>query len=123
MATTDTDWIQPGAEIVVYSRELGRDSAPRKTTVKTRAKQSFTVEGIDKRFSLDKMETKPNGSWMLASTWAALHPNDDYARKLFETDRKQRLVSHATIAVGNWQRDRTRKNRLAAIEALKQVED
>lgn len=55
------EWIKPGAEIVVYQSRDGQASDPVKTTVKTRAKKSFTVEGVE-----DPVQPRPDGddpSW------------------------------------------------------------
>lgn len=122
MNTTDTDWITPGAEIVVYSRRSDGSSHPRKTTVKTRAKQSFTVEGIGDRFKLDTLETKPTDGWT-RRRWVVVHPDSEQARSLFDAARKADLQFKARTTVEAWQKDRTRENRLAAIEALQAVED
>lgn len=119
----DTDWIKPGAEIVVYSRGYSGDSHPRRTTVKTRATRSFTVEGIPDRFRLDTMETKTTGTWTSARSWVAIAPDSVKAVAMFEAQRKQSLVFGAQVAMDKWERDRTRENRLAAIAALQAVED
>lgn len=119
------EWIKPGAEIVVYQSRDGQASDPVKTTVKTRAKKSFTVEGVEDRFNLDRMETTPRGGgvWSSATRWVALYPGSEYARTLFERDRKRQVVFRAQVAVKTWQKNPNRETRLAAIEALQKIED
>jgi hypothetical protein len=120
---TDTDWIKPGADIVVYSRGYSGDRVPRTMTVKTRAAQSFTVEGIPSRFKLDTLKTKQTSSWSSTHSWVATHPDSAKARELFDAERKAHLVYLARTATEKWERDTTRANRLAAIVALQKVED
>ena len=59
MADTATDWIAPGAPVVIYW-DTRDDKHPtfHVTTIKRIAGQSFTVEQVDERFKLDTLATK-----------------------------------------------------------------
>lgn len=123
---TDTDWIAPGAEVLIYSR-AARDVGllcPRHTTIAKVAKASFTVSLEDEpRIKFDTQESARQ-----VDTWHGYYrrvvPLGSNEARLV-TDRYNRHVrlQAAKSAVDKWQRNPTRESRLAAIVALEAVED
>lgn len=118
------DWIYPGAPVVVYVDSLRRDSPePQDTTVEKVAKLSFTIKSHPSdRFKIADQRSRQGDGWHV--WWFVVVPADsEEAAEVKATDERFRRVYKAHVAVEDWQRDRTRGNRLAAIAALQEVED
>lgn len=121
MSEKSTDWIKPGAKVVVFTAYSRGDENPRVTTIAKVAKKSFTVETDGLRYSIDQQLTAiQGGSW----GWRrkAVPFDSDEARSLLERARHKDLIWTARMAVEMWEKKRTRENRLAAIAALQAVE-
>lgn len=117
-----TDWITPGAEVLVYTDAMpGYSRNVRFSTIAKVAKKSFTVEGENVRFSMDQQEHRPRSSWT-ASTRRVVPRDSDKAHAEVSAARARGLTLKARAAVEKWERRRTRENRLAAIAALQAVE-
>jgi hypothetical protein len=119
---SEHDWIQPGAPVVIYDNGAHRDSpAFRETTVKTVAMKSFTVDGLDDRFSLATLMTKLKGREWSRWRWVAIAPDSPRARKLRMDQRRGRLRSEAIDSVADWNTGAGRDDLAkldAAIDAL-----
>jgi hypothetical protein len=115
-------WLVPGVEVLVI-RGHREDSVTWTRVARIRG-WYFTVEHPsceDLRFSLDSQEHRSRYMW--GSSIRAIQFDSDEARKLWEADRRHRLISCARDACVTWTRYQNRDNRLAAIEALEAVED
>lgn len=114
MSTTTPDWIQVGADVVVYCDDRISPRAGRARIAKIN-KQTFRVEGSDTLFRID-------GQIHRRGTWdAAIHvvPLDsDTGRAKLAEQRRRNRRRRAIQAVDAWQKDQTRATVLAAIEAL-----
>jgi hypothetical protein len=123
---TDTDWIKPGAEVVVYQSTDGPHGSRylRKSTVARVAKTSFSVDGIDGRFRLDTLSTKEfggtTGSWW---RYVAVSPDSNAARQVIAKHNHLARQNRAEDAVVRWRRNKTEEHRLAAIAALEALEE
>lgn len=124
-----SDWIKPGAQVVIWRDRHGGRAILGATTVKRVATRSFTVDDFNNhntdewRFSLDTWSTKDFGSTWHRYRLVASHPEDPFLDVLREKERKTHLGRVALVAAEDWVKDRTRENRLAAIAALQAVED
>lgn len=118
-----TDWITPGAEVILYS--IGGASQRlnvARTRIKRVATKSFTVEREhEPRFSLDRQEAREGGTW--GWTRHCVPADSDKAREVIAAHNRAALLSEAKAAVDEWQKRPTRDNRLAAIAALQKVKD
>ncbi len=120
--TTDTSWIVPGAEVVVFSNDH-RYPRARRDRIEKIAKKSFTVEDGQpgERYQLKDACRRTGGAFGYTEE---VVPADSEAGQTALTDPIRRnKVGRARNAVTAWERDRTRENRLAAIAALQAVED
>lgn len=115
---SDTDWIKPGAAVVVY-QTTNRNPArtAKKTTIDRVAKLSFTVADGE-RFKIDTLESKAYGDTWSRYYYRCVPGDSDKARQLLVEQRRLFLEYKALEACEQWTRDRTEANRLAAIEAL-----
>lgn len=118
----NTDWIKPGAEVIVYT-EGARDGRahPQRTTVTRVAGKSFTLNGITERISLDTLRSRDIGGTWDSWQYVVVKPDSDKARELFAQKRLDALYHAAERAVGNWDTEDGRADvgRLdAAITAL-----
>jgi len=119
---TVPDWLKPGAEVVTWSDGRGRSGPQhvRTSRVLKVAVKTFTVEGEDNRFSITTLSATGGDAWTPGRWCRPL--DDDEARTVLDTDRRKATVRRALAAVDTWEKTRTRKNRLAAIAALRAVE-
>ena len=121
MTTTDTDWIKPGTEVVLYNTGgSGTSRNVRRTTIKKVAAKSFTVSAEDVRFPVDRLSVSQGGSW--GWTRHVTPADSENARELLAEAARQAADRRARSAVDDWVRSRTKANRLAAIAALQAIE-
>lgn len=119
--TQRPDWLKPGAEVVIWTDDYGyRVLHVKRTKVAMVAQKSFTVEGTSDRFDVQRMATKGGGAWDRERHVAAV--DSEKAKAVLEESRQQQLTHRAWAAVDQWNKKRTRENRLAAIAALQAVE-
>lgn len=122
----DTNWITPGAEVLVYT-SLGRNESthPVKTTIKRVAAKSFSVTAENEpRFDLEDQRSPQQGRSSWSGHYRRVVPIDsDEAREVIAAENRLRIRNRARKAVDAWIKDRTRDSRLAAIAALEAVED
>jgi hypothetical protein len=117
------EWLVPGVNVLVVRGHSHSQSITR-TTVEKVYKRYFTVDYrafADLRFNLDRQEHHSPG--MFSSSTRVVRVASDEGRKLLEVARRARLLAFARDACDQWQRTLTRESRLAAISALKAVED
>jgi hypothetical protein len=117
--TTSTNWIKPGAKVLVVYQTNIRVEGVKVRTVNKVAGKSFTVEGMPERFQLSTCKTKSYAYWH----YHALELGSERAMELLDQARKNQLLRRARSAIEKWERQRTRETRLAAIAALQQVKD
>lgn len=119
---TDTSWIQPGVEVVVYNNSRLNPTARRDRVAKV-ATKSFTTEKGHKgeRFPLDRPERRIGGTWGHQEYVVAADSATGRAELAKQAARNR--MQRARNAVAGWERNRTRENRLAAIAALQAVDD
>lgn len=127
MPDTTTDWIKPGAAVVLYDTAARRDSRDVvQTTIKRVAGKSFTVDDRrgEIRFPIDRLRVRQGGG-MLASSWTrhVVPAGSDTAREVLAEAAMQRAENAARNAVDAWERDRSRENRHAAIAALQALDE
>lgn len=120
--STDTSWITPGAEIVVYRDTYNASPDPIRTTVEKVAKASFTVADVPgERFKFDTLQGKRYGSSYFGWSYVAIHPSDPKVNAMFAQQRRERTVARAVRAVAEWNTGHGRGDRAkldAAIDAL-----
>ncbi len=120
--TTDTSWIKPGAEVVVYS--LGTATAhpvARRDRIARVATKSFTTETGD-RYQITRAHRRVgDAAWGYTEYVVPVDSETGQAELAKQGARD--LMDAAQAAVYQWQRYRTREARLAAIAALQAVED
>jgi len=100
MAEIDSSWIKPGIEVVVLA--TGGRANPRRMKVGKVAAQSFTLDGLDERIKLDRLESKRlGGTW---NTWRyrVVKPDSVEALRAFECERVGRLNGLAHAAAKDW---------------------
>ena len=115
------DWLKPGAEVVTWTDDYGRDVRGVTTTTVTKVwAKTFAVEGYDDKFEIDRMLSKPKGTWARPTFCAPV--GSDRAQAVMEKFRHQNLLWDARMAVEAWDKQRTHENRLAAIAALQAIE-
>ena len=121
----DDDKLRAGEQVVVYTDSVtpGVVKAPKVRVIDRVAAKSFVVQGLDERFDRTTWETKRRGGAWSSTRYKAVPVDSDEARALFAEQDKSRKVTEAIGAVEAWRRSRTRQNRLAAIDALRAVED
>lgn len=100
---TNTDWIKPGAEVVIQVRGRRPPRAIRTTVARVAAK-SFTVVGETLRFKLETLSTATQGSNWDPWRIVALHPESQEARRALEDAAVNGLQSAAIKAVNLWDR-------------------
>lgn len=121
----NTDWIEPGAEVIVYveGARSGR-TYPKRTTVARVARvadKSFTLDGITERISLDTLRSKRLGGTWDFWWYAVVKPDSDKGRELLAQKRLDALNYAARKATDEWNtgNGRTDVGKLnAAIAAL-----
>lgn len=125
MNATDTDWIKPDAPVVIYREQHGKpESLLCETTIKRVAAKSFTINGRwYYRFDMETQRTKQESFGWHYYRYVAVRPEAEVVQELRDAQRREQLKIRANDAVEAWQKDRSRGNRLAAIEALQAVED
>lgn len=124
MNASATDWIKPGADIVVYRDDDGRRDSPtyHVTKVKRVAGQSFTVEAIDERFKLVDLATRRGGATWQSWRWRAVERDSDKHHELRMARIKAQARTAAITAVEKWRTDRDDLARVdAVIEAMQAV--
>ena len=119
--TQRPDWLKPGAEVVIWTDDYGRRvlNVTHAKVAKV-AQKSFTVEGTSDRFDVQRMTAKGGGAWDRARHVAPV--DSEKAKAVLEESRQQQLTYRASAAVDQWNKKRTRENRLAAVTALQAVE-
>lgn len=58
---SDTEWIKPGAEVVASYHYAGNPPTVKVSTIRSVAQHSFTVDGVDQRFKMDRLRTAYQG--------------------------------------------------------------
>jgi hypothetical protein len=119
---TVPDWLKPGAKVVTWSDGRGKSGPQhvRTSQVLKVATKTFTVDGEDTRYDIRTLSAVSSDAWT-PGRWC--RPLDaDEARAVLDTARRKATVRRAVAAVDRWQETRTRKDRLAAIAALRAVE-
>jgi hypothetical protein len=121
--TNTPDWVQPDAEVLLYTVDQYGSRHLVKTTIKRVNTGSFTVSAQQEpRFRLPQCRADTDDSWHRWTRYCV--PFDsDAARRELDALRKRKLVVAARYAVEVWLKNKTRDNRLAAIAALQAVED
>lgn len=123
MSEKSTDWIVPGAKVLVFSdTPPGYSRGIRTATIEKVAKKSFTVEGEHVRFSIDRQEYRPTNSWTASARCVVPLDSDEAKSEMAAAESRSRVIA-ARSAVKEWERNRTRENRVAAIKALQAIDD
>jgi hypothetical protein len=96
-----TDWIKPGADILVYRDGGSGPTTLFRTTVALVRAKSFLVEDV--RITPIKFETL--ASSRVPSGWGgfqyrAVHPDSDTAKALYASERRERILARAAAVVG-----------------------
>lgn len=117
-----TDWIKPGADILVYLEYGDNQVALYPTKVLVVAKQSFTVEAVGTRINLATMASKNTGSGWHPSVYKATRPDSKTARALNVKIIRSR-VERAAIAVVGYPIATNPEQLDAAIKALTEWRD
>jgi hypothetical protein len=94
-----TDWIKPGADILVYRKFRGGVPLLYRTKVVTVAAQSFTVEETGDRFNLATMQTKILGEKWSRYRFEATHPDSADAKALYAEEQRATLKRRANISL------------------------
>lgn len=119
--TTTPPWLVEGAQIVVWhSGGLSNNENPRAqiTTVTKVGKAWFSVEALEVKINIARMQSPDQGGKM--SHWcyrAASTESEEGAQMLARTRRKQ-LYSNVTVGIMQWERQPTNDSRVALIDAL-----
>lgn len=123
------DWVQVGAEVLLYtSGNPGTSRNVVKTTIAKVTATTFTVaDDTEPRFSLKSREygglgygVRQGGTWGWRRIVVPLDSVE--ARGELVRAKREHLEAVARRVVDVWQRDRSRGNRLSAIQALKDLE-
>jgi len=118
---TDTEWIKPGARVVVFREGSRGNYNLVVTTINKVATKSFTVHNVEPRFRLNSQRTAiQGGSW--GWTWRCVPYDSEYAQQILAQRERHVLERKAWDACEAWIKDRTEKNRVAAIAALTKLE-
>lgn len=122
MPEESTDWIVPGAKVVLYYDTYGdKPRHVKATTIAKVAKKSFTVEEPNEpRFSIETQKAHGGGTWH-SWTRCCVPYDSEEAQREFVYVRDMRYMGVARTACETWLRSRTRENRLAAITALQRI--
>lgn len=119
--TQRPDWLKPGAEVLIWSDDYGRDVRGVTTTTVTKVwAKTFLVDDHADKFEIEGLKSRPKGTWARPTLCAPV--DSDRARTVLEKLRHQNLMWDARMAVEAWGKQRTRENRLAAIAALQAIE-
>lgn len=115
-----TEWIVPGAKVVVHSHgTAARPAWARADHVARVATKSFTLDSTEGRFSLDRRVRMGGGSWDPA-VHVAPFDSDEGRRAIADEERRQRQRK-AVGAVDAWRKSQSRADRMAAVAALQAI--
>jgi len=115
------DWLKPGAEVMIWTNNPTRGAM---IVISSRVlkvwKKTFSVEHHTDKFEIRTMRSRTGSAW--DPGYCCAPADSDQAREILEKARQERLTRTARTAVARWDAMPTRKNRLAAIAALRAVE-
>lgn len=112
---SDTDWIRPGAEVVLH--RTGEAWHVSRSTVEKIAAKSFTVVGLTERIQFVTMASKRLGGSWHRFEYKVLRPESAESAKLFERERRAGVRSRAGVFSDRFVLDNV-ENLDAAIAAL-----
>lgn len=115
----DMSWLKPGAEVVKYSLNRGMGSPDAVvTTIKRVNKVTFTVEGTDRRFSVNDGYSRGDG-WNVGYRVVPTR-SDEATRELNRVEQhKQRL--RVKDRYERWIKKPSHAHRQALIDALNAI--
>lgn len=111
------DWIQVGADVVVYCDDRVNPHAGRARIAKINQK-TFRVEGSTTLFSLDR-QVNNRGLW--DAPICVVPFDSEIGRAKLDEQRARNRRRRASRAIEVWQQAKTRATTLAAIEALQNM--